>query len=549
MATTSVFALIVGLTFGASADERLSLKVSPARVVLGGAAQRAVEVEVFGARPGLQTANLHLDATVGTVSGLWAVSEGHWRASWSPPEDLFPRYAVLSVADVTAEAQAPELAFAVLTLVGSLDLRGTSKPGSTVRVEVGRAEFGPITADATGGFVLPIEVDPGQGWATAIAKDPLGNSSRSRINLYLPEVERLAARVFPEVLRASDAASGWLYVTSLGPAGAPLPVAVVAKAERGTLGRREVIAPGLVRFRYRPPAKLGDGKDVVTLMGDGRKSETSFVVPLMAGPPARQELTLEPALPVADGHSPVDVRLISSDEVGNAAAGHLAFLQLGDASQALREQAPGLYHATLKPRAKPASVIGRVVLVPRARRCVEARLHAKGDRVTVADGRGVMCEGELLARDARGAVVWRAHLSPAPEGVTLALPESLPANALLSFVDMEQDERVLLRGDEASPPVPMLQKELVVAWRSVSVPELRLAPVGRAATSRRVRLSTSGIDEVAARVRVLVGEDELRPLGGRGTELDYDVPVKTGQVVDVVATDSETGVSAWLRLE
>jgi hypothetical protein len=79
--------------------------------------------------------------------------------------------------------------------------------------------------------------------------------------------------------------------------------------------------------------------------------------------------------------------------------------------------------------------------------------------------------------------------------------------------------------------------------------ELRLTTLERRAGAAVVRLNGSGIDDLAHRAHLEAVGATVRQTGQGENYVDFTISWPTGQTVDVLATDSNTGISAWLRLE
>jgi hypothetical protein len=215
------------------AQARLAIDVTPARVVLGQGPQEAivdVTLPPSSARAGL--AGLRVETTAGRLADLSALGGGRYHAKLEPPPDRFPQIAVVTVADVAGLGpdSPPDVRIDTVAYAARIDLKGETEKKARMVLDIGGHRFGPAMPDPNGRFVIPVVVEPGENWATGIATDALGNTSHSRINLYLPAVQRLQAYVFPEVLVADGADAGWIYVTSLGPTGAPHNASVQAHA-------------------------------------------------------------------------------------------------------------------------------------------------------------------------------------------------------------------------------------------------------------------------------------------------------------------------------
>jgi hypothetical protein len=193
-----------------SAQPRLAIDVTPARVVLGQGPQDAtvnVTLPPASARAGL--AGLRVETTAGRLAGLSALGGGRYRAKLEPPSDRFPQIAVVTVADVAGLGpdSPPDVRIDTVAYAARIDLKGETEKKARMVLDISGHRFGPVISDDGGRFVIPVVVEPGEGWATGIATDVLGNASRSRINLYLPAVQRLQAYVFPEVLVADGSMS------------------------------------------------------------------------------------------------------------------------------------------------------------------------------------------------------------------------------------------------------------------------------------------------------------------------------------------------------
>ncbi|MEM6731569.1 MAG: hypothetical protein AAF658_08425, partial [Myxococcota bacterium] len=188
-------------------------------------------------------------------------------------------------AALRTDAEAPPvLARAVVAYSAKIALRGKSEPGATMSISVGGRRTPSVRVDDAGTFSVPIEVRPGERYAIGEVRDAIGNRSRARIDLFLPEIRRFHAFVFPEVVAAGQDA--WLFVTSLSVSGvrerkSPPRVA----AARGRLGPGQALDGGWTRHRYQAPKTIGEGPDVVTLR-DARSSNT-VAIELTAGPVAR----------------------------------------------------------------------------------------------------------------------------------------------------------------------------------------------------------------------------------------------------------------------
>jgi len=556
---TAVLALAMVPTRSASAappparSTGLTVRVSPERVVLGGEAAPAVTIEVTvgeaGARAGL--AGLRVDSTVGTVRGLTALGGGRFVATLEPPTERFPQIAVVSATDVAGSrpGEPPEVKVAVVAFAARLELKGATEPRARMIIEVGASRFGPVEAARDGRFALPIVVEPGQGWATGIATDPLGNTSRSRINLYLPEVQRLQAYVFPEALVADGEDTGWIWVTSLGPTGAPQQASVVAKAERGHIDAPRQLGPGLTCFAYHVPPTT-DGADRVALSVEGWGRPTWVDLPLAAGPPTRLAGRGTPAPVPADGVTKTELRVEAFDRSGNPAAGHRVFVGLDDLIVPAAEEDPGVYAALLPPRSTAGRTRATVWLVPQSASCRRARALALApNRLAVVDRRGVPCPGTLAALDAAGKPQWERTVTAGDERKGVEVPALPGPELLLVLVDADGVRRLVTppaAGDARVEPAAALELPVELEWRVPAPVELGLVLVQRQGATARVRL-TAAVERIEERVRLEAVGGTARVVGRGQGYVEY--VVEGAGPMEVLATDRATGVGAWLHVD
>ncbi|MBI3180264.1 MAG: hypothetical protein HYZ27_11420, partial [Deltaproteobacteria bacterium] len=267
--TLGVLVCLVPPRTGAAEARRIEVRAQPEAVVLGGDGPQdvALTIAIMGGDEVFSDADLILHSTAGAVADLTQKGPNEFTARLARPADTFPQLAVVTAADISPVAQGkpPRVGTTVVAFSAKIELKGKSEPGARMEVRIAGERFGPVSADGRGQFALPVVVPPGEGWAQGVSTDKLGNTSRSKINLYLPEVERVHAFVFPDEVVAEASDPAWVFVTTVSAAGAPEEAPVKASAERGKLGKPASLGMGIKRISYTPPAVVGNGTDVVLL--------------------------------------------------------------------------------------------------------------------------------------------------------------------------------------------------------------------------------------------------------------------------------------------
>lgn len=551
-------ALLAGLAvhapqLAAAADPlRVSIEAQPAAIELGGEGPQesslTITVSDTGGRPWAQS-DVLLHTTAGTIAELQRVGPGRFTARLLPPRDIFPQLAVITAADTAAATHglAPAMDNVVVAFSARLDLKGRAEAGARMRVGVGKRTFGPVHVDASGVFAIPIVVPPGENWATGTSSDSIGNTSRSRINLYLPEVRRVHGFVFPAQVVADGRDRAWLFVTTVGFSGAPENARVRVEAARGTLGQPERIAPGILRYPYSAPAGVGAGADRITLRRDGQREHVDFEVALVADAPAKLEAHVEPAIVPADGVSSATVVVRASDARGSAATGHAVQITVDGQTLEATETALGEYRVSVPPRQRiGVSKIG-VRLQPRAGVCRRPQVVQVEGRAKVVDGRALPCGGAYALFDASGKLgkegalaadgevgAWEAIRAALAAGERLEVRGALPAVAVL--------------GPDGAAAARPATAELTLTWRVPSAVTLRLRKVRDEGNDLVVRLEAENATALAERVEVSSSSGTVQVLGVTASSLDIVVRGPS-RPLDVVANDRPTGVSAWLRVQ
>ncbi len=541
--------LALARSAGAADARRIEVRAEPEAVVLGGDGPQDVvlTVVITGGDEAFSAADLVLRSTAGSVVDLRQQSARAFTARLARPADTFPQLAVVTAADLSpvAEGKPPNAGSVVVAFSAKIELKGQSEAGARMEVRIAGQRFGPVTADGHGQFVLPVVVPPGEGWAQGVSTDRLGNTSRSKINLYLPEVERVHAFVFPEDVVADGSDPAWVFVTTVSAAGAPEEAPVRAKVERGKLGKVAGLGVGIKRVAYIPPVSLGSGVDVVTLRHGRVEAQSPVQVKLVAGAPARISANpLPPPVP-ADGKTEVVMQVEVFDGRGNHAAGNALVAEWRGAPAVVAETSAGVFIVKLPPTDKAASEVVSLRVLPQGSGCRRGRLLRSGGVLRVTDRRGIACAGEFTLTNRAGAVVAQGALGQSGVLSAAGALELLKAGGRLD-VAQAVPRRVAMA--ETGTLAPALVSTATVVWRLPTPVELAIFETGRSQGDIALRVDTKGVDEVAKRIQIEASSGRLKVEGAERGALRV-VLLQPNLPVEVVATDGPTGVAAWLRVE
>jgi hypothetical protein len=234
-----------------------------------------------------------LSVSAGQVRELVPAGPGRFRATFVPASTLHPDVAVLLalVPRCPLCATPRAVGYAALPVSAAVNLPGHSDRGTRTTVTIGGRKFGPVVADARGRFTVPVVIPPGAHFADATTVDALGNRRETRIDLHLPEVDRLACAAWPPAVPADGRAEAIVHCVGSTVSGLPAPGArLLLSAAAGAV---EPLAPvpgggALQRGRWRAPSGRGAGEVLLraTYPEAGPASVDEVRVGLAGGPPA-----------------------------------------------------------------------------------------------------------------------------------------------------------------------------------------------------------------------------------------------------------------------
>lgn len=393
-----------------------------------------------------------VSVSAGKVRDLAPAGPGRFRAVFEPAASLHPEVAVLLalVPRCPLCATPRAVGAAALPVSAAVDLPGRSEPGTRTTVTVAGRKFGPALADARGRFMVPVVIPPGAQFADATTIDALGNRRETRIDLHLPEVDRLACGAWPPAVPADGRAEAIIHCVGSTASGLPSPNArLVLSASAGVA---EPLAPvpgggALQRARWRAPAGRGGGEARLraTYPEGGPASADEVRVRLASGPPAEivARLAKEPVPRGATVAAETVVLDARGDVVGTPAGppgatlgfvgeGRFVAALAGDAQDAELSFVlpPGGEVATLALRPAQGGWVAEARSVD-ARPVPGVRLRAGSGAEAATDARG---EARLPGGGAREAVVAPsgaraagfAGVQPPPSPVALARTLKVP---------------------------------------------------------------------------------------------------------------------------
>jgi hypothetical protein len=539
---------------GAADARRVRVEATPDEILLGGDRSEDVGLVIrvvdSGGEP-VPGAHLVVHTTAGRIEGLTERSAGSFTAVLRRPTETFPQLAVITAADVspTVRARRPWVGSAVVAYSAKIDLRGHTEPRAAMKVIISQRTFGPVEAARDGTFVLPVIVPPGEGWAKGISTDRLGNASRSKINLYLPEVRRVHGFIFPDAVVADGEDRAWVYVTTVSASGAPEEATITVTAEHGRISEPTRIDKGMFRLTYTAPVGVQERRDLLGVRRKRRREVTEIPVVLLPGPPAAVDVSQTPALTPADGETPSVIGIRVRDAHGSPADGHAVSVAVDNAEVPAPEKEPGVYEAVLPAREQLGSLPADVKVEPRTEICRRGRIVNVGKGRVVVDARGIGCTGRFILRSAEGGQLAGGQLA---SGGRLPLPEAT-AGALDhgAYLELEnaRPSRIGIggvpgAGDVAGP----LEAKAEARWTLPLAVDLRIREVGRKGDTLSLEVEASGVGDAGNRVRLAASNGTVAVRSSDGERLTAEVR-DVAYPVDVLATDEQTGVSAWLRVE
>jgi hypothetical protein len=248
MAAATLTLLVLTLT-----GQTVALRSDKAFVSSGESARIELSALDDSGRP-LRDAQVSLTVNAGALTEPVSTQDGTFTATFQPAAEEGPQVALLHA--TVKQGSRTSTAWLALPVHGALPLRVKAPPRSRVRVSVGAASFGPVTASASGEATVPVKVPPGITRAEVTTVERSGRSRTQTVPLPAPRFARIRL-VAPEppVQDTPIRLHGFVVDESGNPAVALPPLAV--SVERGTLGPIEAKEGGLFEIPYTAPAPGG----------------------------------------------------------------------------------------------------------------------------------------------------------------------------------------------------------------------------------------------------------------------------------------------------
>ena len=289
--------------------------------------------------PGEEEILPRLSVNVGSFGRLFRVSDGVYRARYTPPSTRFPQIVLVAVWR-PSRPDAP-IEFLRFPLYGVTRVPVTTEPGSEVKIDVGEESFGPATTDEKGHAELPIVIPPGSTEAVVVARSKGGLVTQKKVSVSPPPYNRLTVALAPRAIPADGKSEARVEVFYDVERPAPPPEHVHVSATLGAL--RFESADGS-RYVYRYTSPLHTPREVVpfTVTVDGDPSAKASIELLLGFTPPKHARVAEvdPALLPADGRTAGLLAIDVKDARGEAMSHERLFLE-SDQGKIVGEISPG----------------------------------------------------------------------------------------------------------------------------------------------------------------------------------------------------------------
>lgn len=284
---------------------------------------RSLPVEITVTGPGskpLAGSPPALAASAGRLVEPRSIGPGRWRAIYHLPGRKHPLTVLLAA---WVPGQPPGMATLRLQAPTSLPVN-TDKPNVAVTLKLGGRSYGPVRTDGGGRCIVPVDVDPSDRQALALARDEFGNTTAIKVDIPVPPFPLLLGFTARKSLAADgrDQARVWLLQARAD--GRPLArAALKLQISGGRVEQVVKVSEGVFRVDLRSPAGLK--KSILRLRASDSRlrhpQRLEFVFALVAGLPARLLAQLQPADLPSDGVSRAELLVRVQDVAGNPVPG------------------------------------------------------------------------------------------------------------------------------------------------------------------------------------------------------------------------------------
>jgi hypothetical protein len=231
-----------------------------------------------------------------------------------------PRTRTVELAPMAAvmDADRPQ---SVEIAVAAVTRSGAPLENAKLRLAASRGEITGLAPLAPGLYRAVWRLPAGPAGRAVVSATVSGDPERARAEVHLVAGAAQRIELSAERREATAGAPLELHARAFDAAGNPSADALEFSASAGAV-RGDAQAEGVYRLRFEAPQALaGHDAATVTARSALTKATASLRIALTAGAAERVELVPERAAVIADGHSPVRMRVVVRDRFGNEAAG------------------------------------------------------------------------------------------------------------------------------------------------------------------------------------------------------------------------------------
>jgi hypothetical protein len=279
MAAATLTLMVLTLT-----GQTVALRSDKAFVTSGDSARIELSASDDSGQP-LRDVQVSLTVNAGSLSEPVLSPDGTFSATYQPEQQEGPQVALFHA--TVKRGATSSRTWLALPVHGTHALRVQASPRSRVKVLVGDASFGPVTATASGEVSVPVNVPPGVTSAQVTTTDRSGRARTQTVALPAPRFARIRLVALEPPIQGKPARlQGFVVDESGNPAVAVPSLAITV--DRGTLGPIEPKEGGIFELPYTAPAP---GAPVSVSAAPLEETERAFTLPLepLAAPVASVE--------------------------------------------------------------------------------------------------------------------------------------------------------------------------------------------------------------------------------------------------------------------
>ncbi|RLB59718.1 MAG: hypothetical protein DRI34_00855 [Deltaproteobacteria bacterium] len=319
-ATISWLAALLPVLLGGPALAKVTVRIGAK--VMEAQPGRSVPVEITvtgrGGEP-LAGSRLVLAASAGRLVDPRPTGAGKYRATYHLPARRHPLTVLLAA---WVPGQPPGMATLRLRAPTNLPVN-TDKPNVAVTLKLGGRSYGPVRTDGRGRCLVPVEVDPADKQAQAVARDEFGNTTAIKVDIPLPRFPLLLGFTARKSLAADGRDRARVWLLQAGADGRPRErAALKLQVDNGKVMQVVKVRDGVFRVDLRSPAGLQKRTlrlRVIDSRG-GHPQRLEFAFSLVAGRPERLLARLQPERLPSDGSSSAELLVQVRDAAGNPAS-------------------------------------------------------------------------------------------------------------------------------------------------------------------------------------------------------------------------------------